>query len=366
MRQRTLIVLFVSVCLSVILPGCRNEFKEFIYEEILDVHVSKQNEQNNNNQFNKLSVDDLIANDNDKEAWQPDKLQTPPKDQENADLVTARKNAWSTYSRFYAYYSKWHTPNELLDRYKKNKYGSAKKIPSVVRLEFNSRDLKLSDLKEARKTSLGEEYETLEQYIDEMIESIEVFNPTLENLERYVLTREYLVDDGALLKSQDAAFIEQATAFVRTYQKFSVELERMDLIRFEEKVAEMKKSGMSVEAAIDESKLALRQIIAYCKEPDKLKTPETQKKVTAKIDELKKSLDNLHEEIAKVQNEDSDKHYRDIEKYLLELLGYARTFGTQYRIKDCNRLIDEYNSANSSINTRLEIIRMRRDTFGGR
>ena len=257
--------------------------------------------------------------------------------------------------RFYVYtgfLSRMKSPKECLLKYIAHQYGELETPPDSVSTEFDLADFNYEDVREARKKSLGKDYETFERDVDALIEAMDNFKPTLEALDRYAKSREYLVDNGAFLKAQNEQFEKLAMAFMEAY--ITVDSDTFGyggvfFVNQREWIAGLKQAGFGRIASVYESNLVfaeiyklyeLHQLVLKSRDPNDAASiertdaeiAEIKQKHKIKTEELKKIIDEMHQENAKVQDEHT-KAYSEVEDASLQLLGACRQYGIDFDTK---------------------------------
>ena len=247
------------------------------------------------------------------------------------------------------------SPYGCLSKYIAQKYGELKTSPESVNPEFDLENFKYDDVKDARRKSLGKDYVEFEQQIDALIAAMDEFKPTLEALDRYAKSREYLMDNGAFVKLQNDKFIAQAKAFARAYDDAAGNIFSVDGIWVAQRrhwIDMVKKAGLQRIATVHEIKLIDYEIIEYFNNYEEIiefaDSPESEliehliaentqikQLIGKKAEELKRVVDEMHVENAKVQDKYTDS-YNKLEDAALQMVGAYRQFGITFDPKSFN------------------------------
>lgn len=262
------------------------------------------------------------------------------------ETITEWDNRFLVYTNFIMQIK---SPSDCLFSYRIHKYGELQTPPESVNPVFDLENFKYDDVKDARRKSLGKKYVEFEQQIDALITAMDEFKPTLEALDRYAKSREYLVDKGVYLKAQNAKFEAQAQAFANAYNGVATSLYGVDGlwdVQRKSWIDMVKMAGLRRLAAPHEIRLIeyeimeqfydYEEIIEFAEIEDteltnNLIADNTQIKefIGKKAEELKHVVDDMHIENAKVQDKYTDS-YNKLEDAALKMIGACRQFAVSF------------------------------------
>lgn len=268
------------------------------------------------------------------------------------ETITEWENRFLVYTNFIM---RIKSPDDCLSKYREHNYGNLQTQPESVNPEFDLENFNYDDVKEARRKSLGKNYAAFERQIDALIAAMDAFKPTLEALDRYAKSREYLMDYGTFVKVQNDKYIAQATAFTNAYNDAAANIFSVDGIWVAQRrhwIDMVKKAGLRRFAAIHEIKLIdyeineyfnnYEEIIEFAEIEDNelrehLTADNTQIKalIGQKAEELKRVVDEMHIENAKIRDEHTDS-FNKVEDAALQMVGACRQFGVTFDPKSFN------------------------------
>ena len=251
-------------------------------------------------------------------------------------LEKARHNPDVTWNQYVAMSNMLSGLNydKELEMYKSQHYGDMQKLPKYIRLGFNP-DLICEGIfpnfREAQNIKLGGPYEALDKAAEEYIKAVEDFKPILLKLSRYINSKEYIDDNGKLLKESDAEFIRLAENYVNAVSNFIKAQIAANKIKTKEKIDTLKEAGEVREVAALEVYVAMSEFFEFVANNNEI-NEQFRSDLDKSIANIKAKIDSFEETNSKISDNVSSQYE--------SLVGQAaNTLGS---IREYKQLINEY------------------------